>query len=198
MTTPNLTPYFLALWDAAEKALATRGCGDAWKHEESLMALEYAATPERIQALLKELSEATAEVRDLSGKLEITAMERDTAIIRTMGAEAGVTVLVEALRKTRSELFWCADQLKGLGRPGHPGDSVSQALLAAKIALDNLPTASQSFLVEIERLRGNQRTPGTSEVCNHCRSHLFDARKRLAAGHCPDFCPIRPAKEPQA
>lgn len=41
----------------------------------------------------------------------------------------------EALRKTRNELYWCAEQLKARGLPGVPGDSVDVALAESAAAL---------------------------------------------------------------
>lgn len=45
------------------------------------------------------------------------------------------TRLRGALRKTRNELYWCAEQLKARGLPGVPGDSVDVALAESAAAL---------------------------------------------------------------
>jgi len=41
----------------------------------------------------------------------------------------------KALQATLCELSCCADQLKARGLPGHPGDSVERAQIAARAAL---------------------------------------------------------------
>ena len=44
----------------------------------------------------------------------------------------------------------------------------------------NLPTAAKELMEELERLRANQRTPGTVEVCAQC-----NARNPNSDGQCP-------------
>ncbi len=48
---------------------------------------------------------------------------------------AAAPELLDALRKTRNELYWCAEQLKHRGMPGVPGDSVDVALAESRAAI---------------------------------------------------------------
>lgn len=67
--------------------------------------------------------------------LGILTEERDAAMAALSSLAEGAGRLREALTNTRLELRCCADQLRALGRPGHPDDSVSRALKAADAAL---------------------------------------------------------------
>lgn len=180
----NLTPEHQALWDAAEKAKQNPGMA-AWDFQDL-------CPPATIQALITELTEARARVAE---GYEIVLRQR--AELTT--AQAQVKVLVDRIR-AHSKAY--NDRLT------EDGDFLGMDLpLASSFTLldmainEDLPTSTQSFLSELERLRGNQRTPGTVEVCARFKYWDTEADEscsdKPASCHFQD-CPIRPVKEPQA
>ena len=51
--------------------------------------------------------------------------------------------------------------------------------------LENLPTAAKALMEELERLRANQRTPGTVEVCGNCRIEVGEPGFDCGDSQCP-------------
>lgn len=139
-------------------------------------------SPARLEEIQKrhDTDEREGKLRDIGPRVSNCASDRAALLDEVTRLQGEAGVLIDRLRTFIHSYNTAMEE--------DDPKAVTESVLAQ--ILSNLPSAGQALLEERDRLRANQRTPGTVEKCGLC-GHYESTPGTQISGCGKESCPIR-------